>query len=137
MIAETAGRIGLKNVVTMHNDLGIDELVEGTTCYLHSVNSHSTKTKSMVLEGVSPLSNGDLAGGDAETNAEIVRAIFAGEKSPRRDTVVLNSVMGLLITGRFSDLEDAKRACAEAIDSGNAAEKLEAIIATTERLSDA
>lgn len=137
VIAETAGRIGLKNVITMHNDLGIDELVEGTTCYLHSVNSHSTRTERMVLNGVSPLSNGDLSGGDAETNADIVRAIFRGEKSPRRNTVVLNSAMGLLITGRFGDLEDAKLACAEAIDSGKAAEKLEAIIATTERLSDA
>ncbi len=44
-----------------------------------------------------PLS--ELAGGDAQANAAILRAIFAGERGPRRDVVLLNAAAVLVVAG--------------------------------------
>jgi anthranilate phosphoribosyltransferase len=40
-----------------------------------------------------------LRGGDAATNAQILRAIFAGERGPRRDVVLLNAAAVLITSG--------------------------------------
>ena len=40
-----------------------------------------------------------LEGGDAAANAAILRAIFAGERGPRRDVVLLNAAAVLVAAG--------------------------------------
>jgi anthranilate phosphoribosyltransferase len=67
-----------------------------------------------------------LRGGDATTNAAILRAIFAGEPGPRRDVVLLNAAAVLITAGvvpaSISDRHEAFRAgitlAASTIDSG-------------------
>ncbi len=68
----------------------------------------------------------DLRGGDATENARILDAIFAGEKSPRRDTVVLNAALVFLLTGREKSPQAAAQLAAKTLDSGAVA----AIVAT-------
>ena len=59
-----------------------------------------------------------LRGGDAQENAAILRAIFAGETGPRRDIVLLNAAAVLLVADRVSDLADGIALAAKTIDSG-------------------
>ena len=76
-----------------------------------------------------------LRGGDAATNAAILRAIFAGERGPRRDVVLLNSAAVLMAAGMLpvSDWLVAFRSAidlaAHTIDSG----AVTALIATLAR----
>ena len=66
----------------------------------------------------------ELRGGNAAENAGILRAIFAGERGPRRDVVLLNSAAVLLAADMFPSASgpDAFRQAialaAHAIDSG-------------------
>jgi anthranilate phosphoribosyltransferase len=66
----------------------------------------------------------ELRGGDARMNADILQSIFAGERGPRRDVVLLNSAAVLMAAGMLppSTWIDAFRAAidlgARTIDSG-------------------
>jgi anthranilate phosphoribosyltransferase len=72
-----------------------------------------------------------IRGGNAAENAEILRQIFAGERGPRRDVVLLNSAAVLLAAGLFPPMNwaDAFRAAidmaARTIDSGAVSELID------------
>jgi anthranilate phosphoribosyltransferase len=59
-----------------------------------------------------------LHGGDARTNAQILTAIFAGERSPRRDVVLLNAAAVLVTADLAPNLPTGIALAAKAIDSG-------------------
>jgi anthranilate phosphoribosyltransferase len=59
-----------------------------------------------------------LQGGDARTNAAILTAIFAGERSPRRDIVLLNAAVVLVTADLAPDLRTGIASAAKAIDTG-------------------
>ncbi len=72
-----------------------------------------------------------MAGGDPAENARITRAILSGEQGAKRDAVILNAGAGIYIAGRADSLEEGVKMAREIIDSGKAAEKLEAFIKAT------
>ena len=59
-----------------------------------------------------------LHGGDARTNAQILTAIFSGERSPRRDIVLLNAAAVLVTADLAPDLPTGIALAAKTIDSG-------------------
>jgi anthranilate phosphoribosyltransferase len=69
----------------------------------------------------------EIGGGDAIENAAIIRAVLAGEKSPRRDIVLLNAAAALVAAGRADHIAEAIPIAATSIDSGAAARKLDAL----------
>ncbi len=73
----------------------------------------------------------ELSGGDAKTNAEIVRAILSGEKSAKRDIVLMNAAAALVAAGKTEHLREAASIAAASIDSGVAARKLENLVQFT------
>ena len=77
--------------------------------------------------GLARVTPDDLAGGDAEANAAIAQAMFAGEAGPARDIVVLNAAAGLVASGVVDDLGAGVEAAQAAIDDGRAAAKVAAL----------
>src|ERR1700743_3996739 len=54
-----------------------------------------------------PATLADLAGGNREANAEIIRRILRGdERGPKRDAVLLNAAAGMFVAGRARSLGD-------------------------------
>jgi anthranilate phosphoribosyltransferase len=75
-----------------------------------------------------PASLVDLAGGDREANAEIVRRILHGdERGPKRDAVLLNSAAALFVANRTRSLSEGWDLAGNLIDGGEAAKKLAAL----------
>ena len=70
----------------------------------------------------------EIACGDAAENAAIIRAVLSGEKSARRDVVVLNASAALVAAGRAEHIAEAIPMAVKSIDSGAADEKLQALI---------
>ena len=70
----------------------------------------------------------EISGGDAAANADIIRDILAGKKSPRKDVVLLNAAAALVAAGKADHLADALPLASKSIDSGAAAEKLQGLI---------
>ena len=81
-----------------------------------------------------PLS--DIAGGDdARQNADIIRAVLDGERSPRRDVVVLNAAAALVAAGHAEHIGQAVPLAAYAIDCGHARQRLQLLVEFTNRNS--
>lgn len=71
----------------------------------------------------------DLAGGDKQVNAEIVRRILRGEeRGPKRDAVLLNAAAALFVAGRVKSLVEGWEHAAELLDSGKAMAKLGSLV---------
>ncbi len=85
--------------------------------------------------GLAPAPLSAIAGGDAEQNAAILRLVLSGETGPRRDVVLLNAASALTSGGLAADLTEGVALAGEAIDSGAAMAKLNALIAYTQALA--
>jgi anthranilate phosphoribosyltransferase len=74
-----------------------------------------------------------LAGGTPRENAAILRAVLEGEKGPRRDAVIMNAAAGIAVGSKKNSaglpaLKEGAEIAREAIDSGQALEKLQRLI---------
>ncbi len=73
----------------------------------------------------------DLAGGNAEENAQITRDILKGRTGPRRDVVCVNAAPAFVAAGKAKTLQEGCALAHRSLDSGAAMEKLEKLIAFT------
>ncbi|MEM9523971.1 MAG: anthranilate phosphoribosyltransferase, partial [Pseudomonadota bacterium] len=76
-----------------------------------------------------------ILGGTPEDNARAFRALLTGEPSAYRDAVLLNAAAALVVADVANDLKDGVAQAAEAIDSGAAKAKIEAMAELTQRSS--
>ena len=71
----------------------------------------------------------DLAGGDRQANARIVRAILGGlDGGPKRDAILLNTAAALMVAGRARTMVEGWDLAASVIDSGAALQKLNDLV---------
>lgn len=139
LLADAAGELGIKRVGVVYNQCGIDEI---TTAGSNKVNFAFNGTKDEILfdpeeYGFTKCTTDDLAGGTAEENAGITRSILNGEQGPKRDTVILNTAVGLLVAEKASNIKEGVEQATESIDSGQASNKLDELIKTSKGISNA
>ena len=73
-----------------------------------------------------------VAGGSPEENAADLEAILTGEeRGPKRDLILANAGAAIYVAGEADSLEAGVEAAAAAIDSGDAAAKLDALREST------
>ncbi len=131
-IAEVLQRLGSESAWVVHGD-GMDEL---TTTGINQVATvDGDRVESFTLDaqdlGLARVTADDLAGGDAQENALVMRDLFAGTTGPIRDIVLLNSGAALKVAGTVSSLAAGITLAAEAIDSGRTTQVLNRLIAIT------
>ncbi len=77
--------------------------------------------------GLRPASQEELAGGDAAYSAEATVRVLEGEEGAHRDLVALNAGIRIYLAERAGSIGEGVARAREAIDSGAAREKLEAL----------
>ena len=110
---------------------GLDELTTtgpSTVLALHHDDGAQTFTVDPVDLGLAPATHEQLVGGDPAHNAEVVRRVLGAERGAHRDIVVLNAAAALVVAGTAGDLPEGLASAEQSIDSGKAAEALEAMI---------
>ena len=122
--------LGLRRALVVHGLDGLDEItVTGVTRIAEaregSVRSYEAEPEEF---GMKRAALREISGGDAAENAAIIRAVLGGEKSPRRDVVVLNAAAALVAAGRADHIAGAVPLAEKSIDSGAARDKLEALV---------
>ncbi len=132
-LAEALSMLGLHRALVVHGLDGLDEItITGTTRVAEardgSVRSYEVEPEEF---GMTRAKLQEISGGDATENAAIIRAIMGGEKSPRRDVVLLNAAAALVAAGRADHIGEAVPLVARSIDSGAAAAKLDALASFT------
>jgi len=132
-LAEALSMLGLHRALVVHGLDGLDEITITGTTRVAEAREGSVRTYEVEPEefGMSRAKLGDIAGGDATENAAIIRALLGGEKSPRRDVVVLNAAAALVAAGKADRIAEAVPLAAKSIDSGAAAAKLAALASFT------
>jgi anthranilate phosphoribosyltransferase len=128
-LAEALSMLGLHRALVVHGLDGLDEItITGTTRVAEaregSVRSYEVEPEEF---GMARATLQNISGGDATENAAIIRAVLGGEKSSRRDVVLLNAAAALVAAGRADRIADAIPLAAQSIDSGAGAEKLAAL----------
>lgn len=110
---------------TAHLD-EISSLGSTTVAEFYQDRGFNTSTFSTDMLPIQPGSLADLVGGDAATNARIVRSLLNGtDRGPRRDAVQVNAAAALFVAGRSSSITEGWELAGSLIDSGRAAAKLE------------
>ena len=128
-LAAVLGNLGAEDAMVVHGEDGLDEITitDGTRVSRFSKGKVETQYLSPEDFGLDRGRREDLLGGDKEENAKIFLEILRGEKGPKRDIVLINSAAAITVAGKTDDLRIALETAREAIDSGRALKKLEAV----------
>ncbi|MBV9625653.1 MAG: anthranilate phosphoribosyltransferase [Acidobacteria bacterium] len=132
-LAEVLSILGILRAFVVHGLDGLDEITITGPTRVAEVNRGQVRSYEVTPEefGVKPASLEDISGGDARDNARILRHILQGERSPRRDVVLMNAAVALVAAERSGHLPDALALAAKSIDSGSAAHKLDELVRFT------
>ena len=132
-LAQVLRKLGCKRGFVVHGLDGMDEITLTTETRIAEVTPAGVNSRLFGPEelGLPRCSMADLRGGDAASNAAIVRGVLSGEKGPKRDIVLLNAAFGLVAAGKADDPAEGMRMAADAIDSGLAMGQLEKLAELT------
>jgi anthranilate phosphoribosyltransferase len=132
-VAEALSMLGVHRALVVHGLDGLDEITITSPTRIAEAREGSVRTFEVTPEefGMKRAALSDIAGGDATGNADTIRAILVGKKSPHRDVVVLNSAAALVAAGRADHVAEAIPIAEQSIDSGAAAEKLKGLMVFT------
>ena len=133
LIAETLNILGVKRAMVVHSE-GLDEIsTMGKTKILHLKDGRITADEINPIDCDIALADFDsLKGGDAETNAGIVRDIICGDETgPGKDIVLLNAAASIIVAGLADDFNTAIDLAENTIKQGGAKEALDKMIETS------
>ena len=131
-IAEALVRLGARRAFVVHGAHGVDELSPaGPNLVCEVVDGTVREREIDPLDlGVPRCAPEDLRGGTPAENAAAIRAIFSGEEQgARRDAILLTAAGAIAAGGHADDLGDGLALARETLDSGAAAERLDALVA--------
>ena len=131
-IAEVLARLGARRAFVVHGAFGVDELSPAgpnLVCEVVAGDVHEREVDPLEL-GVPRCAPGELRGGSPAENADVIRAVFSGaERGAKRDAILLNAAGAIAAGGHADDLRAGLALAREAVDSGAAAERLDALAA--------
>lgn len=132
-LANALAMLGLRRALVVHGRDGLDEITITGPTLVAEVRGREVQTFEITPEqfGISRAPLSAIMGGDVGENARIIRAILQGEKSAKRDVVLLNAAAALVAAERADTLGEALPIAAHSLDSGAAGEKLERLIRFT------
>jgi len=118
-----------KHVWVLHSEDGMDEISPFTkTDILELKNNEINK---IVIDpkklGIKFNNPKNLKGNDADYNANKIIDIFSGNKNEFSEAVCLNSAAGLIVSGKFSEFEEAYNSAKEYLQSGKVLSHLKKI----------
>jgi anthranilate phosphoribosyltransferase len=129
-VAEVLAQLGARRAFVVHGAGGIDELSPAGPNLVCEVFTGEVREREIdPLElGVARCDPADLRGGSPAENAAAIRAVFAGENGGRRAAILLNAAGAIAAAGHAADLREGLDLARQAVDSGAAAARLDALV---------
>ncbi len=131
LMAHALAELGSQRAYVVHGADGLDEISLSGETHVAELRDGMVTSYTIVPEdfGLRRAPLEAIAGGDAKTNARILRRVLKGELTPHREIVQANAAAALVAADRATDFLDGVRLAAQSIDSGAAQAKLDALIA--------
>jgi anthranilate phosphoribosyltransferase len=127
LMADALAGLDIERAFVVHGEPGWDEPTPVGKFWLYDVTPGNVEetTRSPEDYGLARCAPEDLAGGDAEHNANELVRVFTGEdKGAHRDALLMGTSLVLECQGVAKDARDGVAQAAAAIDDGRAAEFL-------------
>lgn len=138
IFASVLKKLGTKHALIVHGMDGLDELTTTTSTKIVELKNGEISHYTIHPEdfGLEQSSLKDIAGGDAQENAEIIKAIYNGVLGPKRDIVLLNSGAALYLGKKVPSIREGVELAAQLIDEGLVKKKLEEYVHCTQTLKE-
>src|SRR5207248_288709 len=134
-LAKALSMLGVRRAFVVHGLDGLDEITITGPTRVAEVREGLVHTYEITPEefGMTRATLEEISGGaDAAENAAMVRSVLNGDKSAKRDVVLMNAAAAIVAAGKPAHLTDAVRAAAGSIDSGAAMKRLDALVQFTQ-----
>ena len=134
-LAEVLINLGVKRGMVVYGQDKLDEISLSSATTICVFKDGWFKTYEIKPEdfGFTRCTKDDLLGGTPEENAQITLSILNGEKSHKRNAVLLNAGAALYIGGKAESLENGIKLAENLIDTGKALETLNKLIEISNR----
>ena len=136
-LAGALAELGAEKALVVCSADGLDEMSTSGSTRVVEVDGSHLRTYEVAPEDVG-LPRADpaaFAGAVPERNAEITRAVLAGERGAERDLALLNAGAAIYVAGRADSLQEGVGAAAAAVDGGAAQAALERLVQRTRELA--
>ncbi|MFQ5648411.1 MAG: anthranilate phosphoribosyltransferase [bacterium] len=129
LVAEVFRELGADHIFVVHSEDGLDEVSVHAPTLVFEVKKNQIQEKQVVPEdfGLKTATAAEALGGHPEKNTQVAREVLSGQGGVARDFVVANAACGLVVGAVVQDFQQGARMAAEAIDSGAAMAKLQAL----------
>ena len=129
-VARVLAALGAEHAMVVHSRDGLDEISVSAPTRVCEVRDGEVRSYEVTPEeiGLRVHDIEELAGGDANANAEIARGILNGDNGARRDVVIANAGAALYVAGVAPSIRDGVKLANDAIESGAARDKLGQLI---------
>lgn len=128
---KAATNMGFKRIMIVQGIEGNEDVPTSRPCRIFEWRTGAQEPVEWTLDpsefDLQPATREEMEGGDASSNADIARRIFQGEHGAYRDLVLLNTGLRIHLAERAETLAEGIERAREAIDSGAAGAKLEAL----------
>jgi anthranilate phosphoribosyltransferase len=130
VIADVLAALGARRAFVVHGAGGIDELSPTGPNLVYEVVAGDVRRREIdpLDLGIERCDPEELRGGTADENAARIREVFAGGNGGRRSAILLNAAGAIAAAGHADDLREGLAVAREALDSGAAAERLDALV---------
>jgi anthranilate phosphoribosyltransferase len=131
-IAEVLARLDARRAFVVHGAFGVDELSPAGPNLVGEVVDGAVHERTIdpIDLGIARCAPEELRGGSPAENAAVIRAVFSGaERGAKRDAILLNAAGAIAAGGHAEDLREGLDAARQTVDSGAAAERLDALVA--------
>jgi anthranilate phosphoribosyltransferase len=130
-IADVLAQLGAHRAFVVHGAGGLDELSPaGPNLVCEVVDGRVVERTVDPLDlGVERSGAEELRGGSPEENAVAIRDVLGGADGGRRDAILLNAAGAIAAGGHAEDLREGLELARRAIDSGEARDRLDALVA--------
>ena len=129
-LTQALSELGSERVWTVHGSDGLDEIT--TTGPTHVVALENGAVRRFTIGpdevGLEPARAEDLRGGDPAHNAQQLRAVLDGARSPYRHVGVFNAAAALLVAGAVQHLREGVERAEQAVDTGAARATLDRLV---------
>ena len=130
LLAEALKELEHEEVLLVCGDDGLDEISLSAATKVahlsHGLISYYALTPEDFGMYRAPIE--EIRGGDAKTNARIIKDILSGkEQGPKRHITVINAAASLVVSGQVPNIREGVACTEELIDSGKALEKLQSL----------
>ncbi len=132
-LAQVLKNLGSESVWVVHGSDGLDEITIAGPTSVAALENGAVKTFEIAPEdvGFKRAKPETLRGGDAAENAKALREVLTGKPSAFRDAALLNAAAALVVAARAKDLKQGVALAAKSIDSGEAAGRLDRLVAVS------